>query len=65
MLKKYKITGFNCPACAALLESDLEDIGVKCSCSYAKSELEAEISGEIQEVKIVEVIQKSGFQITF
>lgn len=37
MVKKtYKINGMHCPSCAMLVEGELEDIGVKATCSYAK-----------------------------
>jgi copper chaperone CopZ len=64
MIKKvYKLTGLECPSCATLLESDLEDCGIKCSCSYAKSELTAEISDKSSEEKIKEVVSRSGYQL--
>lgn len=60
--KIYKIRGLDCPSCAALLESDLEELGVSSKCSYAKSILEVD-NWENKEKDILEAIQKSGFSI--
>ena len=39
---KYKIIGMDCPSCAMLIESELEDAGIKAKVSYAKETLEVE-----------------------
>ena len=63
--KKYKITGMNCTSCAAMIELDLEDAGVKAKCSYPKSSLEVEFDPKrVDEEKIKEVIESSGYKIT-
>lgn len=61
-LKTYKIEGMDCASCASLLEMDLEDIGIKASCSYPKSTLE--VNGDHDTKKIIEIVKKSGFNIS-
>ncbi len=47
-----------------LIESDLEDAGVKASCSYAKETLEVEYDERnLTEEKINEVVKASGYAI--
>lgn len=57
----YKIKGMDCASCASLLEMDLEDVGIKASCSYPKETLEVE--GSHDQKKIEEIVKKSGFKI--
>ena len=59
---EYKITGMHCASCATMIELDLEDVGIKASCSYAKESLEVE--GEHDAKKVIEVVSKSGYSIT-
>lgn len=40
--KTYKLKNIDCPSCATLIEMELEDLGVKASCSYAKQVLNVE-----------------------
>jgi copper chaperone CopZ len=61
MITKYKITGLDCASCASLIEMDLEDAGIKASCSYAKETLEVE--GSVDKNKLVEIVRKSGYSI--
>lgn len=45
-----------------LVESDLEDVGIKASCSYAKETLEVEFDeAKISEDKLKEVVKSSGY----
>lgn len=60
--KIYKIKGFDCASCAALLEMDLEEAGIKASCSYPKETLE--IEGTHDEKKVIEIVKKSGYSIS-
>jgi hypothetical protein len=62
MKKIYKIKGFNCASCAAVLEMDMEDAGIKASCSYPKETLE--IEGTPDEKKVIEIVSKSGYSIS-
>lgn len=62
MLKIYKITGLDCPSCATLLESDLEEQGIKCKCSYAKESLEVKGGHDFEIVE--ETVKKSGYNIS-
>jgi len=63
MKKIYEISGLDCPSCASLLESDLEDICIKAKCSYQKSSLEVEFDDKLDESEIFSLVIKSGYQI--
>ncbi len=58
-MKTYKIKGMDCAACATLLEMDLEDAGIKASCSYPKETLEIDDDYDLK--KIEEIVKKSGY----
>lgn len=60
--KIYKVKGMDCASCAALLEMDLEDAGIKAKCSYPKESLE--IEGDHDKKKVIEIVSKSGYSIT-
>lgn len=62
MTKVYKIKGMDCPSCAAMLECDLEDAGIKGKCSYAKSELT--IEGEHEPEKVKKIVRGSGYSLS-
>ena len=59
--KTYKVEGMDCASCATMIELDLEDVGIKASCSYAKGVLEVE--GNHDSKKVVEIVKKSGYSI--
>ena len=61
MKKAYKIKGMDCASCATLIEMDLEDAGIKASCSYPKEILEIEGNHDLK--KVEEVVSKSGYNI--
>lgn len=61
--KTYKIDGMECTSCAAMIEMDLEDAGVRAKCSYAKQTLEVDFDDGIDEIKIKEVVKSSGYRI--
>ena len=61
MKKIYKIKGMDCAACATLIEMNLEDAGIKGSCSYPKETLEVE--GDHDPKKVEEIIKKSGYNL--
>lgn len=63
MKKTYKITGMHCSSCASLIELELEDIGVKASCSWAKQTLEVEINAQNKEETVKSLLEKAGYQI--
>lgn len=45
-----------------VIESDLEDIGVKATCSYAKQSLDVEFDEtKVSDEQIHEVVKKSGY----
>ena len=58
----YKVKGFDCASCASLLEMDLEDAGIKASCSYTKETVE--IDGNHDKKKVIEIVKKSGYSIS-
>jgi copper chaperone CopZ len=60
-MKIYKIQGMDCASCASMIELDLEEVGIKCKCSYAKQTLEVEGAHDLKKVK--EVVKKSGYKI--
>lgn len=63
MIKKtYKVTGMDCTSCAMIIESDLEDAGVKASCNYAHETLEVEFDeAKMNEDKLKELVTSSGY----
>ena len=62
--KSYKISGMDCASCASLIELDLEDAGVKATCSYHKETLSVEFDeGKISEDKIHEVVKTGGYSL--
>ncbi len=63
--KSYHVLNMHCTSCPLIIESDLEDIGVKSSCSYTRGTLDVEyneslVSGE----KIREVVRASGYELS-
>lgn len=65
MIKKtFKIEGMHCTNCALMIESDLEDAGVKANCNYVKQTLNVEFDEkEIGEKKITDVVLQAGYRI--
>ena len=65
MIKKtYKIDGMHCTSCGLLIESELEDIGVKSKASYAKGMVEVEYDeNKVKEKEIIEAINKAGYGV--
>ncbi|MEK7526133.1 MAG: cation transporter [Patescibacteria group bacterium] len=61
--KTYKVQGMDCPSCAMVIESDLEDAGIKCKCDFVKAELEVEIESEEHEQKVHEIVKTSGYTL--
>lgn len=64
MKKVYKIKGMHCVSCATTVEWDIEDLGAKAKCSYAKQLLEVEYDEEkFDEGKIKKTVEKNGLEI--
>ena len=63
MTKIYKVKGMDCVSCAMLIESDLEDEGVKCNCNFAKATLEVHDHNPEVEVKIQNIIKSLGYEL--
>jgi copper chaperone CopZ len=62
--KTYTIEGMHCTSCAMVIESDLEDIGVNATCSYAKQSLDVEFDEtKVSDEQIHDVVKKSGYTV--
>ena len=62
--KTFKIGGMHCTSCALMIESDLEDAGVRAVCNYAKQTLEVEFDEKkIGEKKITDVVLQAGSRV--
>ena len=47
-----------------MIESDLEDVGVKAQCNYAKQTLDVEFDEmKCSEKKIIDIVLKAGYKI--
>jgi len=63
--KTFNVQGMHCTSCALMIESDLEDAGIKARCNYAKQTLEVEFDEEkIDEEKIKEIVVAAGYTIS-
>lgn len=60
--KIYQIVGLDCPSCAMVVESDLQDAGIKAKVSYAKCEI-CLLCEYADEKKIQEVVEKAGYKL--
>ena len=61
--KTYKIKGMNCASCATMIELDLEENGIKASCSFPKEIIEVEINGKNDDAKIRTIVENSGYKL--
>ncbi len=62
--KIFKIKGMHCTNCALMIESDLEDAGVKACCNYAKQTLEVEFDEKKLGADTIErIVIASGYKI--
>lgn len=62
--KTYSVDGMHCTSCAMVIESDLEDVGVKATCSYARQTLAVEYDeGKVTEDTIKKVVKNSGYTL--
>jgi len=62
-IKKYKIIGMDCPSCAMLIESELEDAGVKAKVSYAKQTLEIEDADNSFTGHVSKIVSGLGYKL--
>jgi len=64
MIKKtYKLKGMHCTSCAMVIEGELEDLGAKANCSYAKQLVNVEYDeNKLSEDAIKKTIQSAGYQ---
>jgi copper chaperone CopZ len=62
-IQKYKITGMDCPSCAMLIESELEDAGIKAKVSYAKQTLEIEDTDNSLTGQITKIVSDLGYKV--
>ena len=62
--KTYKVSGMHCTSCATVIESDLEDEGVKAACSYTHQTLDVEYDEKkTPEGKIKKIVAQSGYTV--
>ena len=61
MSKTYKISGMDCPACATLLECELEDAGIAAKVNFARETLETEEPNG--EAKIKQIAKNLGYSL--
>ena len=62
--KTYNVQGMHCTSCPLIIESDLEDAGVKAKCDYRKQTLEVEFDeGKVNESMILKTVKKSGYTL--
>lgn len=59
--KTYQVRGMHCTACATAIELDLEDAGIRASCSWAKQTLEVEDKTNKEEVQ--RVLKPLGYDL--
>lgn len=65
MKKTFHVNGMHCTSCALLIESDLEDEGIKATCSYAKQTLTVEFDEKkTGDEAIKKIVAKSGYRVT-
>ncbi len=63
--KSFNVEGMHCTSCAMVIESDLEDAGVKATCSYAKQTLEVEYDeSKTNDEAIAKTVAASGYTIS-
>ncbi len=62
--KIYKVDGMDCTSCAMMIESDLEDAGIKAKCSFTKQTLEVEDDGKMNEAEIKKIVKESGYSLS-
>ena len=53
----------HCPSCAMLIEGELEDVGVKATCSYAKQTVEVESKEHIDEEYVRATVARAGYTL--
>ncbi len=64
MKKVLKIEGMHCKSCAILINSELEDIGVKSNIDYKSGKAEIEFDEDkISENQIKDAIKKEGYKV--
>ena len=63
--KVYKIKGMHCVSCAMLIEGELEDAGIKGTCSFAKQTVE--VTGEVEkniDEKVKKAVEGAGYSLS-
>ena len=61
--KTYKIEGMHCASCAMLIEGELEDAGMKATCSYPKQTVEIEAEDDIDERQVEAAVARAGYSV--
>lgn len=63
--KSYKVLGMHCTSCPLVIESDLEDAGVKASCNYARQTLDVEYDeARVTKETIEKVVTTAGYALS-
>ena len=58
----YKIDGMHCVSCA-MLEGELEDAGIRATCSYNKQTLEVEGESPFADTAVKQAVEKAGYTV--
>ncbi len=62
--KTYKISGMHCASCAMLIEGELEDVGMKATCSFAKQIVEVESDeASLNDEKVKAAVERAGYSL--
>jgi len=62
--KTIKLKGLHCTSCALLIEGELEDIGVKAVCNWAKGTVDVEFDPDrINDTHIKEAVERAGYSV--
>ncbi len=63
--KSYKVLGMHCTSCPLIIESDLEDAGMKASCNYARQTLDVEYDeSRMMKETIEKVVTTAGYALS-
>jgi copper chaperone CopZ len=59
----YPIVGMHCASCAAMIESELDDAGIKATCSYAKQTVEVPQESQVSGKELQKIVKKAGYDL--
>lgn len=62
--QRFSVEGMHCASCAMVIESDLDDAGIKASCTYATQVLEVTYDEKkLSEQEVRNIVLKSGYTL--